>query len=190
MIDRGAAEPMGRRLLRLSDRLFRWWHRLEDEKVDRGRFRAAMSRLRREFQAALHDGTRCACKTTGGSCAEILRVEESLWTFARVEGIPPTNNAAGAALAGYARDLASDQRGYCQRAGEPVRGADVDGGGDVPAARAQRPGLLDRVLPSRSERPCNPLALADDGTSDQSRLIPATPPYEPLPRRGRAVSRR
>ena len=26
--------------------------------------------------------------------AEILRVEESLWIFARVEGVPPTNNAA------------------------------------------------------------------------------------------------
>ena len=30
----------------------------------------------------------------GGSGAEILRVEESLWTFARVEGVPPTNIAA------------------------------------------------------------------------------------------------
>jgi transposase len=95
MIDRGgAAEPIGRRLLRLSDRLFRWWHRLADQKVDRGRFRAAMARLRREVKATLEDGTRCPCKTTGGTCAEILRVEESLWTFARVEGVPPTNNAA------------------------------------------------------------------------------------------------
>ena len=95
MIDRGgAAEPIGRRLLRLSGRLFRWWHRLEDQKVDRGRFHAAMARLRREVKAALEDGTRCTCKTTGGSCAEILRVEESLWTFARVEDVPPTNNAA------------------------------------------------------------------------------------------------
>ena len=99
MIDRGgAAEPIGRRLLRLSDRLFRWWHRLEDEKVDRRQFRAAMSRLRREVKATLQAGTRCGCKTTGGSCAEILRVEESLWTFARVEGVPPTNNAAERAL--------------------------------------------------------------------------------------------
>jgi hypothetical protein len=30
----------------------------------------------------------------GGFCAEILGVEQSLWTFARVEGVPPTNNAA------------------------------------------------------------------------------------------------
>jgi transposase len=95
MIDRGgAAEPIGRRLLRRSDRLFRWWHRLEEQKVDRGRFRAAMARLRREVKATLEEGTRCACKSTSGTCAEILRVEESLWTFARVVGVPPTNNTA------------------------------------------------------------------------------------------------
>jgi transposase len=90
MIDRGgAAESIGRRLLRLSGRLFRWWHRLEDPKVDRGRFGMAMARLRREVKAALEDGTRCPCKATGGSGAEILRVEETEWTFARVEGVPP-----------------------------------------------------------------------------------------------------
>src|SRR5262249_39491895 len=90
MIDRGdPAAEIGRRLLRFPDRLFRWWHRLGDRKVDRGRFGAAMARLRREVKAALEDGTRCACKTTGGICAEILRVEESLWTFARVVGVPP-----------------------------------------------------------------------------------------------------
>ena len=95
MIDRGGAgEPIGRRLIRLSDRLFRWWHRLAEGKVDRERFRTAMTRLRREVKAALQDGTRCACKTTGGSCAEILRVEEGLWTFTRIAGVPPTNNAA------------------------------------------------------------------------------------------------
>ncbi len=95
MIDRGgAAEPIGRRLLRLSDRLYRWWHRLEAERVDRGRFRATMTRVRREVKAALDDGARCGCPRTRGMCAEILRVEGSLWTFARVEGVPPDNNAA------------------------------------------------------------------------------------------------
>ena len=95
MIDRGgAAEPMGRRLLRLSDRLYHWWHRLEAERVDWGRFRTAMTRLRRAVKAALDDGARCGCPRTRGMCAEILRVEGSLWTFARVKGVPPDNNAA------------------------------------------------------------------------------------------------
>ena len=96
MIDRGgAAEPIGRRLLRLSDRLFRWWDRLEEGEVHRERFGAAMGRLRRQVEAALREGARCGCGSTSGSCAEILRVEESLWTFARVEGVSPTNNSRG-----------------------------------------------------------------------------------------------
>jgi transposase len=95
MIDRGgAAEPIGQKLLRVSNRLFRWWHRLEAEKVDWGQFRTAMARLRREVKAALDEGVRCGCARTRGTCAEILRVEPSLWTFARVAGVPPTNNAA------------------------------------------------------------------------------------------------
>ena len=95
MIDRsGAAEPIGKKLLRRSDRLFRWWHRLAAEKVDWGRFHRAMVRLRREVKAVLEDGARCECPRTRGTCAEILRVEESLWTFARVAGVPPTNNKA------------------------------------------------------------------------------------------------
>ncbi len=62
MIDRGgAAAPIGKKLLRLSDRLFRWWHRLEAKRVDWGRFRTAMARLRREFKTALEDGARCDC---------------------------------------------------------------------------------------------------------------------------------
>jgi transposase len=56
-----------------------------------------MVRLRREVKAA-EDGARCESPRTRGTCAEILRVEESLWTFARVEGVPPTNNAAERAL--------------------------------------------------------------------------------------------
>jgi transposase len=99
MIDRGGTgEPIGRELLSLSDRLFRWWHRLADGTTDRKTFRTAMSRLRPKVKAALEDGARCTCKKTGGTCAEILRVEESLWTFARVTGVPPTNNTGERAV--------------------------------------------------------------------------------------------
>jgi transposase len=90
----GAAEPIGKKLLRLSNRLFRWRHRLEAETVDWGHFRTAMVRLRSEVKTALEDGVRCDCARTRGTCAEVLRVEESLWTFARVRGVPPTNDAA------------------------------------------------------------------------------------------------
>ena len=87
MIDRGgAAEPSGTKLLRLSDRLFRWWHRLEAGIVDWGQFRMVKGGGR-DVQAALE---RVACPRTDPR--EIRRVEESLWSFAHVMGVSPTNN--------------------------------------------------------------------------------------------------
>jgi transposase len=40
----------------------------------------------------------CACAKTAAPCRELLKVEATLWTFVRVEGIEPTNNAAERAL--------------------------------------------------------------------------------------------
>src|SRR3954471_11057631 len=95
MIDRGGAgEATGYALLRLSKRMFRWWHRLRDGAIDRQRFRTIAARLRREVKAALESGQRCGCVKTAATCFEILKVEEGLWTFVRVAGIEPTNNAS------------------------------------------------------------------------------------------------
>jgi transposase len=46
----------------------------------------------------LEAGTACGCAKTAGTCRELLAVEPALWTFVRVEGIEPTNNAAERAL--------------------------------------------------------------------------------------------
>ena len=99
MIDRGGAgEATGRALLRLSKRMFRWWHRLRDGTIDRQRFQTIAARLRREVKAALEAGQSCGCAKTAATCFEILKVEEGLWTFVRVEGVEPTNNASERAL--------------------------------------------------------------------------------------------
>jgi transposase len=99
MIDRGGAgQATGHALLRLSKRMFRWWHRLRDGTIDRPRFQGIATRLRREVKAALEGGQRCGCAKTAATCFEILKVEEGLWTFVRVEGIEPTNNASERAL--------------------------------------------------------------------------------------------
>ena len=99
MIDRGGpGEATGRLLLRLSKRMFRWWHRLREGTIDRPRFQTIAARLRREVKAAREAGQRCGCVKTAAPCFEILKVEEGLWTFVRVEGIEPTNNASERAL--------------------------------------------------------------------------------------------
>jgi transposase len=54
--------------------------------------------LRREVKTALEAGQRCGGVKTAATCFEILKVEEGLWTFVRVAGIEPTNNASERAL--------------------------------------------------------------------------------------------
>jgi transposase len=99
MIDRGGdSEQIGRQLLALSNRLFRHWHRVRDGTLQWSAFQELMSRLRREVKQALLEGSRCPCAKTAATCFEILKVEEGLWTFARVKGVEPTNNAVERAL--------------------------------------------------------------------------------------------
>lgn len=99
MIDRGGeAEPIGERLLGLSSTLFRVWHRVRDGTTDRPRFAATVGRLRRAVRKVLEDGSRSPCAKTSATCWEILKVEPAMWTFARVAGVEPTNNAAERSL--------------------------------------------------------------------------------------------
>jgi len=99
MIDRGGdGEATGKRLLALSNGLFHDWHRVRDGTREWGSFQGRMSRLRLEVKRALLKGSRCPCAKTAATCFEILKVEEGLWSFARVKGIEPTNNAVERAL--------------------------------------------------------------------------------------------
>ena len=99
MIDRGGnGERIGTRLLSLSNRLFRHWHRVRDGTLPWSVFQERMRRLRREVKKALLEGSRCSCAKTAATCFELLKVEDGLWTFASVEGVAPTNNAVERAL--------------------------------------------------------------------------------------------
>ncbi len=99
MIDRGGeGESIGQRLLSLSNRLFRHWHRVRDGTLPWNAFQERMHRLRREVKQTLLEGSRCPCAKTAATCFELLKVEEGLWTFAQVQGIAPTNNVVERAL--------------------------------------------------------------------------------------------
>ena len=99
MIDRGGGGfTTGGQLLGLSNRLFHHWHRVRDGTLEWGPFQEEMARLRGEVKQALEEGSRCSCAKTAASCFEILKVEEGLWSFARVKGVEPTNNAVERAL--------------------------------------------------------------------------------------------
>jgi transposase len=100
MIDRANAGPaVGEDLLLHADILFRHWGRVRDGTLTRRGFRTHyLGWLRAEVRSLLGRGVASACPRTAGTCREVLGVETSLWTFAAVEGVEPTNNAAERAV--------------------------------------------------------------------------------------------
>ena len=57
-----------------------------------------MSPLRQEVERLLAVGRRCGVPNTEGTCREMLKRREALWTFVQVEGVEPTNNTAERAI--------------------------------------------------------------------------------------------
>jgi transposase len=99
MVDRASAgRAIGEELLCCAEDLFTWWHRIRDGTLSRATFRRYVAELRPWVRSQLEAGSACPCAKTAGTCREILAVEPALWTFVRVEGIEPTNNAAERAL--------------------------------------------------------------------------------------------
>ena len=80
-------------MLAHADILFLHWPKVRDGTRTRRWFaRAQAGWLRVEVRALLERGRACPCPKTAGVCRELLAVEASLWTFARVDGVEPTNN--------------------------------------------------------------------------------------------------
>lgn len=99
MVDRGnKGSPVGEELLCCAEDLFTWWYRVRDGTLSRSTFRRYVAELRPWVRSQLEAGSACACARTAGTCRALLAIEPALWTFARVEGVEPTNNAAERAL--------------------------------------------------------------------------------------------
>jgi transposase len=100
MIDReNAGSTVGEDLLMHADILLGQWKRVRDGTLTRRGFRRSyLGWVRAEVHALLDRGAGCGCMTTSGVCRELLGIESALYTFAAVEGVEPTNNAAERAL--------------------------------------------------------------------------------------------
>jgi transposase len=94
----GSAGQLGAELLAHAEALFNLWYKVRDGTRGRRWLQRLLEELRPEVVALLERGTRSRCAKTAGTCREILEVEAALWTFAQVEGVEPTNNAAERAL--------------------------------------------------------------------------------------------
>ena len=94
----GVSEEIGAALLAKAHQMFTWWHRVREGTLKRSTFQSYMSPLRREVEQLLEAGSRCGVSNTEGTCHEMLKRREALWTFVQVEGVEPTNNAAERAI--------------------------------------------------------------------------------------------
>jgi transposase len=99
MIDRhDEGSAIGSELLGASNRLFHWWHKVREGAMAWSTFLGYARPIRWAVRQALGCGGACPSAKTAATCRELLAGEAHLWTFLRVRGIEPTNNAAERAL--------------------------------------------------------------------------------------------
>jgi transposase len=94
---RGAWQPEAQALLNLAEEVLVLWAQGRDGTLDR----ATMECMIRAIQQAMWervDAYHTTANYLGGLCADLVPRWDALWTFLRVDGVEPTNNAAERAL--------------------------------------------------------------------------------------------
>ena len=90
----GPAGQFGRELLDYTGILFEYWTDHRKGSLSRDTLRAWMAPLREQVEALLDRAAQASLAGVSGSCADILKHREALWTFIDREGVEPTNNHA------------------------------------------------------------------------------------------------
>ena len=99
MIERGGrSQEIGEALREQAHQMFHWWHQVRDGTRTHAHFRIIMRPVRRHIARLLQAGQTCGVPKTEAVCREISKLYDALWTFVRVEGVEPTNNAAERAI--------------------------------------------------------------------------------------------
>lgn len=94
----GDAGRIGLGLFEASHQLFEKWHRFREGLLEEIVFREEMRQIQASVEALLREGSNCSDEKMSGKCASILSVAPALWTFVRIPGVEPTNNAAERAV--------------------------------------------------------------------------------------------
>jgi transposase len=94
---RGSLGAWAADLLSLSEIVFQLWHGFRGGTIDRVELQQLIEPIQMLIEARLVAGTR-RYDAAEGLSHELLDHWDGLWTFVRVEGVEPTNNAAERAL--------------------------------------------------------------------------------------------
>ena len=99
LVDRGGeAESIGRWGLAEIERLFALWHRFRAGEFGRRDLQRRLIPLQARLGRLLRRGQETPARKAAGLCRELTKWWPALWTFARVDGVEPTNNVAERAL--------------------------------------------------------------------------------------------
>jgi transposase len=90
----GAAGDIGRQLLDYTGIMFEYWQDYRGGRLSRSLFRAWMDPVRTQAEALLMKAAAADIDEVSGSCADILKHRDALWTFVDEAGVEPTNNHA------------------------------------------------------------------------------------------------
>jgi transposase len=94
----GCSREIGEALRAQARQMFHWWHRVRDGTLAPASFASYMRPIRREVERLLEAGQTCGVPKTEGTCREMLKLRQALWTFVRHPEVEPTNNAAARAI--------------------------------------------------------------------------------------------
>ncbi len=99
LVDRGgAAAPIGRWGLAELDRLFALWHRFRAGEFGQKELQRRLVPVQARMGRLLWRGEDSTDHKAAALCRDLNRWWPALWSFARVEGVEPTNNVSERAL--------------------------------------------------------------------------------------------
>lgn len=88
----------GQRALEVVAQVFALWHRFRAGELTRPHLQADLHPLQAALTALWAEGASLPARKARGFCAAMQSLDAALWTFSRVAGVEPTNNAAERAL--------------------------------------------------------------------------------------------
>ena len=95
LIDRGGREAkIGQKAKEIASWIFPVWKDFKTGGINRETLQGCLRSVRRDFKQVMEGGARLRGTKAAIFCQNLLDLEPALWTFAREEGVEPTNNHA------------------------------------------------------------------------------------------------
>jgi transposase len=92
--EQAASATLGAAGGKLCGQVFKLWDSFVAGTINRTTLQKRTKDLRRQMKKLLKHWRNSTAKRASAFCKQLLRLEPAMWTFARVEGIEPTNNHA------------------------------------------------------------------------------------------------